>query len=147
MSYQNKCVWVHIWEWRQERETENSVKNVANLGDWSTSIRTLYTRQQKRHRCIEQCFWTQWERARVGWFGRMALKHVYYDMCNESPVQVWCMIQGAQGWCTGMTQRTGMAREVGGGFRIGNTCTPMADSCQYMAKPVQYCKVISLPLK
>ena len=22
----------------------------------------------------------------------------------------------------------------GGGFRIGNTCTPMADSCQCMAK-------------
>ena len=27
------------------------------------------------------------------------------------------------------------------GFRIGNTCTPMADSCQCMAKPMQYCKV------
>ena len=48
---------------------------------------------------------------------------------NESPVQVQCMIQGAQGWCTGMTQRDGMGREVGGGFRMGNTCTPVADSC------------------
>ena len=28
----------------------------------------------------------------------------------------------------------GMGREVGGGFRMGNTCTPMADSCQHMAK-------------
>ena len=27
-----------------------------------------------------------------------------------------------------------MGREVGGGFRMGNTCTPMAESCQYMAK-------------
>ena len=35
----------------------------------------------------------------------------------------------------------------GGGFRMGNTCTPGADSCQYMAKPIQYCKVISLQLK
>ena len=25
-------------------------------------------------------------------------------------------------------------REVGGGFRIGDTCTPVADSCQRMAK-------------
>ena len=33
------------------------------------------------------------------------------------------------------------------GFRMGNTCTPMADSCQCMAKPIQYCKVISLQLK
>ena len=26
-------------------------------------------------------------------------------------------------------------------FRMGNTCTPMADSCQCIAKPIQYCKV------
>ena len=87
-------------------------------------------------------FWTLWERFKVGWFGRMALKHVYYHMWNGSPVQVRCMIQGAQGWCTGMTQRDGMGREVEGGFRMGNTCTPVADSCQCMAKPIQYCKVI-----
>ena len=29
----------------------------------------------------------------------------------------------------------------GGGFRMGNTCIPVADSCLYMAKPIQYCKV------
>ena len=40
-----------------------------------------------------------------------------------------------------MTQRDGMGREVGGGFRMGNTCTPVADSCWCMAKPIQYCKV------
>ena len=34
----------------------------------------------------------------------------------------------------------------GRGFRMGNTCTPMADSCECMAKPPQYCKVISLQL-
>ena len=107
---------------------------------------TLYVRQQKRHRCIEQSF-RLWEKARVGWFERIALKHVYYHMWKRSPVQVWRMRQGAQGWCTGMTQRNGMGREVGGGFRMGNTCTPMADSCQCMAKPLQYCKVISLQLK
>ena len=28
-----------------------------------------------------------------------------------------------------------------GGFRMGNTCTPMVDSSQCMAKPIQYCKV------
>ena len=44
-------------------------------------------------------------------------------------VQAQCMIQDARGWCTGMTQRDGMGREVGRGFRMGNTCTPMADSC------------------
>ena len=155
-------------------------------------------------------FWTLWERARVGWFGRMALKHVCYHMWNRSPVQVQCMIQDAWGWCTGMTQRDGTGREVGGsmyvwvfvcvwerekergltftllwsphyefvkmklplavyctkvncltsqmalvvknspakagdirdvgrGFRMGYTCTSVADSCQCMAKPPQYC--------
>ena len=39
------------------------------------------------------------------------------------------MIQDAWGWCTGMTQRDGTGREVGGGFRIGNMCIPVADSC------------------
>ena len=29
----------------------------------------------------------------------------------------------------------------GRGFRMGNTCTPVADSCQCTAKPIQYCKV------
>ena len=44
------------------------------------------------------------------------------------------MRQGAQGWYTGMTIRDRMARELGGVFRMGNTCTPMADSCKCMAK-------------
>ena len=44
------------------------------------------------------------------------------------------MRQGAQGWCTGMTLRDGMVREVGVGLRMGDTCTPMAYSCECMAK-------------
>ena len=34
-------------------------------------------------------------------------------------------------------QRDGMGREVAGGFRMGDTSTPMADSCWCMAKPIQ----------
>ena len=34
-----------------------------------------------------------------------------------------------------------MGREEGGGFRLGSTCTLMADSSQCMAKPIQYCNV------
>ena len=44
------------------------------------------------------------------------------------------MRQGTQGWCTGMTLRDGMGREVRREFRMGDMCTPMADSCQCMAK-------------
>ena len=57
------------------------------------------------------------------------------------------MGQSAQGWFTGMTLRDGMGREAGGGLRMGNTCTPMADSCECMAKTTTICKVIRLQLK
>ena len=48
-----------------------------------------------------------------------------------------------------------MGWEVEGGFRNGNSCIPMVDSCQCMAKAIQYCKVklkkkgrdITLPTK
>ena len=40
-----------------------------------------------------------------------------------------------------MTQRDVMGREVGGGFMFGNACTPVVDSCQCVAKPIQYCKL------
>ena len=46
------------------------------------------------------------------------------------------MILDTWGWCTGMTQRDGTGREEGGGFRMQNTCIPVADSCGYMAKPI-----------
>ena len=34
----------------------------------------------------------------------------------------------------------GMGREEGGGFRMGNTCIPVADLCWCMAKSIQYLK-------
>ena len=40
--------------------------------------------------------------------------------------------------CSGLVHwgdlRDGMGKELGGGFRTGNACAPMADSCQCMAK-------------
>ena len=52
---------------------------------------TLYARQQKRHRCIEQS-WTLWERERVGRFGRTALKHVKYHVSCIEPGLVICFL-------------------------------------------------------
>ena len=46
----------------------------------------------------------------------------------------WMHEISAQGWCTRKTQRDGIEREAGRGFRMGNTCKSMADSCQCMAK-------------
>ena len=53
---------------------------------------------------------------------------------KQIPSPGWMHETGAQGWCTGKTQRDGMGREVGGGIRMGNTCKSMADSCQCMTK-------------
>ena len=35
----------------------------------------------------------------------------------------------AWGWCTVMIQRDDTRREVGEGFRMGNTCIPTVESC------------------
>ena len=66
---------------------------------------------------------------------------IHIISCMKRVAQVRCMILDAWGWCTGTTQRDGMGREEGGGFRMGNTCIPVADSFRYLAKPIQYCKV------
>ena len=38
------------------------------------------------------------------------------------------------------SKRDGMGREEGGGFRMGNTCIPVAYSFGYLAKLIQLCK-------
>ena len=78
-------------------------------------------------------FWTLWEKARVGCFKRTA--------CILSTVKQITSPGGmhetsARAWSTGKTQRNWVEREVGGGIRMGNTCNPMADSCQCMTKPI-----------
>ena len=40
-----------------------------------------------------------------------------------------------------------MGREEGGGFRMGNTCIPVADSFWYLAKLIQLCKVLKNKMK
>ena len=49
----------------------------------------------------------------------------------------WMHETSAWAWCTGMTQKDRVEREVGEGFRMGNTCKSMADSFQCMTKPTK----------
>ena len=51
---------------------------------------------------IRTNFWTLWEKARVGWSERIALKHVYYQVWNRLPVQVGYMRQPEQCTCSGL---------------------------------------------
>ena len=39
---------------------------------------TLYAKQKKRH--VQNRLWTLWEKARVGYSERIALKQVYYQV-------------------------------------------------------------------
>ena len=49
-----------------------------------------------------------------------------------------CSIQdtGCLGLVHGDDPEHDMGWEVGGGFKNGNSCTPVVDSCQCMAKPI-----------
>ena len=107
---------------------------------------TLYTRQQKRHRYKEQTFGLCFEKARVGWFERIALKHLYYHMWNRWPVQVWCMKQGTESQCTGTTHGDGLGREGERGLGWGTHVHLWLIHANVCQKPPQYCKVISLQL-
>ena len=98
---------------------------------------TLYARQQKRHRCIEQSF---------GLCGREG------GMIWENGTETCIISYMKQVASPGSMHNTGCLGLVhwddpegwygeGGGFRMGNTCIPVVDSFQYLAKPIQYCKV------
>ncbi|XDA80099.1 hypothetical protein R6Z07F_010093 [Ovis aries] len=52
----------------------------------------------------------------------------FFPLCQYVyHVRIECRIQHAWGWCTGMTQRDVVGREVGGGFMFGIACTPVVD--------------------
>ena len=96
---------------------------------------TLYARQKKRHRCIEQTF-GHYGRRRMwdGMFQENSIETCILSSVKQITSPGWMHETSAWGWCTGMTQRDGMGREVGEGFRMGNICKSMADSCQCMSK-------------
>ena len=89
---------------------------------------TLYARQQKRHRCIEQILdsvgegeggmiWKNGiERCIISYKKRIASPGLMHDIGCSGLVH-W---DDPEGW-----YREGDRRR----FRMGNTCTPVADSC------------------
>ena len=73
-------------------------------------------------------FWTLWEREGVMiWENGIKTWILSYKKQITSPSSM--QDKGSLGLVPGMTRRDGVGREVGGGFRTGNTCTPVADSC------------------
>ena len=64
--------------------------------------------------------------------------NIVYEMSRQSRFDARYWMLGAS---NRETQREGMGREEGGGFRMGNTDIPVVDSFRYLAKLIQYCKV------
>ena len=93
---------------------------------------TLYTRQQKRHRCIEQSFGLCGRGRELDdlaeWHWNMY--NIIYETSRQSRFDAlyWMLGAGALGWPRGMIR--GGRREEGGGFRMINTCIPVANSWQ-----------------
>ena len=81
-----------------------------------------------------------------GMFRENSIETCILSRVKQTTSPGWRHETSAWGWCTGNTQRDQVDRKAGGGIGIGNTCKSMADSCQCMQKPLQYCKVISLQL-
>ena len=57
---------------------------------------------------------------------------MYITICEIDHQSRFDTRQGDQGWCTGMTLRDGMGKEVEEGFRMGDTCTPMFITALFM---------------
>ena len=90
---------------------------------------TLYAKQKKRHRYIEQSF-RLCGRGEGGMFQENSIKTCILSWVKRSPAQVGCMRQALG---PGALERP---RGIGwrGGIRMGNTCKPMANSCQCMTE-------------
>ena len=103
------------------------------------------SRQQKKHRYIEQSFGLCGRER--GWCDlgewHWNMYNIICETNHQSRFDAWYRMlgAGALGWLRGMVW--GGKWEGGSGW---GTCIPVADSCWCMAKPIQYCKVISLQL-
>ena len=91
-------------------------------------------------------FWTLSEKARVGWFKRIASKHVYYLGWKRSPAQVGCMRQALGPGALGRPRGIGRKGRWEGGSGWGIHVKPWLILVNVWQKWLQYCKVISLQL-
>ena len=91
-------------------------------------------------------FWTPWEKGRVGWSERIALKHVYYQVWNRSPAKVGCMRQVLRAGAPGRPRGMGWGGRWEAGSGWGTHVNPWLIHVNVWQKPLQYCKVISLQL-
>ena len=107
---------------------------------------TLYARQQKRHRCMEQSFglWGEGEGGMI-WENSIETCILSCETDRQSRFNAWDRVlrAGTLGWPRGM--RWGGKKE--GGSEWGTHVHPWLIHVNVWQKPPQYYKVISLQLK
>ena len=91
-------------------------------------------------------FWTLWEKVRVGWSEKTAMKYVYYQVWNRSPAQVGCMRQMLRAGALGRPRGMGWGGRWEAGSGCGTHVNPWLIHVNVWQKPLQYCRVISLQL-
>ena len=100
---------------------------------------TLYARQQESQ-MYRTVFWILWEReGGMIWENGIKTCIISYKKRMASPGSM--QDTGSLGLVHWDDPEGWYGREVRGGFRMGNTCTPVTDACWCMAKLIQYCKV------
>ena len=105
---------------------------------------TLYVRQQKRHRRIEQSFGLCGGGGMI-WKNGIETCITSYKKWITSPGLM--QDTGCLGLVHWMTQRDGMGRKWEGGSGWGTRVHPWWIHVDVWQKPIQYCKVIGLQLK
>ena len=104
---------------------------------------TLYAKQKKRHRCIEQNFGLSGGGSEGGMFWENSIETCILSRVKQITSPGWMHESSARAWYTGKTQRNWVERE-GSGWGI--LVNPWLIHVNVWQKPLQYCKVISLQL-
>ena len=79
---------------------------------------TLYAQQKKRHRLQNRLLDSGGE-GEGGMFWENSIKTCVLSRVKQITSSGWMHDTSAQAWCTGMTQRDRVEREVGGGVQDG----------------------------
>ena len=106
---------------------------------------TLYAKQ-KETQMYRTDLGTLWEKVRVGYSERTALKQVYYQGSNRSPAQAGYMRQVLRAGALGKPRGKGWIGRWEAGSGWGTHVNPWLIHVNVWQKSLQYCKVISLQL-
>ena len=77
---------------------------------------------RKRDTDVQNRLWDSVVEGEGGMFRENSIETSILSRVKQITSPGWMHDTGAQGWCTGKTQRDQMGREAGGGIGMGNTC-------------------------